>query len=130
MKITFFFTLILLFCVALHAQSPDCQIFRTGKFQNRDGREEADFIKRGKKFQIEKAGKLKVKLRVEWIDDCSYKLTIIKGNKAYRENASRGKDAPALIVRITKTNSMSYWQESYIEGRPDDLYESLFIILD
>lgn len=108
----------------LSAQTMSCQSFRVGDFQNiENGVVKAD-IKRTEEFQFEEMGDIKVKLKVEWVDDCTYKLMFVDGNDAYWD--LRGRDTPTidLLVKITSTNEDYYTQESEIIGQEGFVYKS------
>lgn len=123
MKTLLSFTLLFI-SYTLSAQTINCQSFRVGDFQNiEDGVVKAD-IKRTEEFQFEEMGNIKVKLKVEWIDDCTYKLIFVGGNEAYWD--LRGRDTPTidLLVKITSTNEDYYTQESEIIGQEGFVYKS------
>ncbi len=128
-KIISLLALLFLFYGPMQAQNPDCQKYRTGKFQNIESGKAFSTIKRSEKYQVEKIGKLKVRLQVEWINDCSYKLIFIKGNKTFWDNRPKDKGTPDLIVQITQTDELSYSQKSYFVDSPDEVYISTFFIL-
>jgi hypothetical protein len=121
-KICLLFT-VLLISLFSNAQD-DCQRFRVGDFQNVENGVVTSKIHRNDSIQTEKYGKIKIKLKVIWIDECSYHLQFIEGNKAFWE--SRPKDQPTydLIVRITAVNGNTYTQESKFENDSDVIYKS------
>ena len=93
-----------------------CTDFKTGKFQIIEKGRPTTLIERNESFQIEHVGKIEVKLKITWIDDCTYKLSFVNGNEAFWE--TRPKDTPGeeVIVSIIKTNEKGYLQESRVEG--------------
>lgn len=58
----------------------DCKTFKTGKFKMSDELTGETLIVRTKKYQIEENEKfdMKLKLKIEWIGDCTYTLTPIE----------------------------------------------------
>lgn len=100
-----------------------CKDFKTGKFQIIEKGKVTTLIERNESIQIERSGKIEVKLEIKWIDDCTYRLKLIYGNDAFWNG--RPKDLPTtdVIVTITKTNEKGYSQESRSEGS-DHIYRS------
>jgi hypothetical protein len=71
-----------LFCfLTLSTQAQDCTRYKTGIFEvdNEDGT--ISVITRTKKFQTEDSGDIKVKDKIVWLSDCSYKLVPVKKDK-------------------------------------------------
>jgi hypothetical protein len=113
-----------------YAQSPECQNFRIGKFQNIDKDGPGTLIKRTEKYQFEKnkTKGTKIKLQINWIDECTYRLKLIKGNRQWNK-LDHVPNSPDLIVKITETGSDYYKQVSVFEGLEDLEYESRLKIL-
>ncbi len=59
------------------SQGLDCVKFKTGKFVLKDPVAGTSYISRNDHFQIETAegGKKTIKLKIKWLDDCTYVLT-------------------------------------------------------
>jgi hypothetical protein len=117
--------------MATIAYSQDnCQHFKTGQFQNVENDIVKAEIQRNDTIQTEKYGEIEVKLKIEWIDDCSYRLKFIEGNDAFWN--SRPKDMPThdLIVKITQTNENSYLQESKFDIEENFIYKSTIIKIE
>jgi len=116
---------------ALNSYSQEkCENFKTGKFQNlENGIVKAD-IERNDSIQTEKYGSKEIKLKIKWIDDCSYRLIFLEGNAAFWD--SRPKDMPTydLIVKIIATDENSYVQESKFDIDDDTIYRSKIIKVD
>jgi len=97
--------LILLFFFPLFPFAQDCEEVKTGRFKITD--EESGItclVRRRRKVQIEKFANYKTKYRVEWLNNCTFKITIIKTNipeKAFQKGVYS-------IVRITKIREESY----------------------
>ena len=108
----------------------NCENFKTGKFQNVENGVVKAEIQRNDTIQIEKYGQKEIKLRIEWIDDCSYRLIFLEGNTAFWN--SRPKDIPThdLIVKITQTDGNSYLQESEFVIDDDFIYKSKIIKIE
>jgi hypothetical protein len=122
MKLTLTFIVALL---TVSCFSQDCKKFRVGKFQNmKDGVSQSAII-RNDSIQIERMGDVEVSLKVEWINDCTYKLKFFKGNEAFWKYWPKGKPLLDLTVKIIETNGDSYTQESLSEGEdPKSAYRS------
>lgn len=118
-----FFTLFT-FMVTMAYSQENCKNFKTGKFQNVDNGIVKAKIQRNDSIQTESYGLKEIELRIEWIDDCSYRLIFLEGNAAFW--SSRPKDMPThdLIVRITQTDGNSYLQESKFDIDDDTIYKS------
>lgn len=103
---------------------PKCAGFRVGKFQNIEEGIVKTKIVRNDTIQLEYYGDKEIKLRINWIDDCTYRLTFIEGNDAWWESRSRERPTPDLIVRITDTSEDSYSQEAKFEMDKEFKYKS------
>ena len=111
MRLAFLMLFSFLLPIIGYAQKPSCVDFKTGYFQNIDSRDSSNFIKRTKDYQYEheKSSGVKLKLKVTWIDECTYRLTLIKGNSKWNK-AAQVKDNPDLIVEIVQTGPDYYIQ--------------------
>lgn len=81
-----------------------CEDFWTGTFYNEQNNVINTKITRTKEYQVEEyipTGAV-CKLRVEWIDSCSYRLSYVSGN-----NACPGKSFKDVIVRIVEVKENS-----------------------
>jgi Tfp pilus assembly protein PilF len=89
----------------------DCSTLKTGKFEINDEISGITKIERTEQFQIEENTKLgyKLKLKVTWINDCTYQLQPIE-DLLNPEN----KDLPTMIVtsKITEITDKGYIQVS------------------
>jgi len=101
-------------------ESLDCSKFRVGTFHMMTDYSGLSIIKRNNNFQIETNQKLgtKVKLKVQWIDNCTYKLTLVKGKKKGDKEYKFAK--MPLIVTIVSTDGNSYTQISKFEGYDEE----------
>lgn len=116
---------ILFFVITGFAYSQsDCVKFRTGKFQNIEKGIVNSKIERTDSIQIEQNSEKIIKLKIEWIDDCSYRLVFVEGNDAWWESIGRESPTPDLIVRITSINENSYLQEAKFVGDDSFKYKS------
>lgn len=93
-----------------------CTDFKTGKFQIVKEGETTTLIERDQTTQIERVGKIEVRLKVTWIDDCTYRLSFVHGNDAFWNGRPKDMPTPDVIVSITKTTEKGYSQESRSEG--------------
>jgi len=96
-----FILLFLSLTINIQAQNEDCKKFKTGIFI--DSVEELSMnvrITRTEDFQIEeyKASNMSVKLRVEWISDCTYKLVFIEGNEVWNKKFGQEGNPPLALV--------------------------------
>jgi len=130
MKELILFGLICLVSIYSSAQNKSCSDFKIGIFQNvKDGVAKST-ITRKKNYQVEEFGEKKVETRVEWIDECTYRLTFVKGNKAWREGRGVNKPIPAeLIVRIIEVGDDFYVQEAKFVGDNDFKYKSKIVLI-
>ncbi len=120
--------LIIILCVLTQfgfSQDMNCGKFKTGYFQNIDSKDGNTFIKRTKKYQIEtdKSSGVEVKLKIIWINDCSYRLSFIKGNSKW-DNEEHVPNNPDLIVEIIETGEDYYIQVAKFQGMNDFKYRS------
>jgi hypothetical protein len=108
---------ILFFLVCFGTNAQDCDRFKTGTFEvdNMDGT--VSVIKRTKKYQSESNGDIKVKDKIVWLSDCSYKLIPVKTDKKLGDIAEL-----ELVFTIVKTFDHSYIVE--ITGVPDMVIEA------
>lgn len=94
----------------------DCSKFKTGKFHNLEKGIVNSIIERTDSIQIEQNGDFLIKLKIEWIDDCSYRLVFLEGNDAWWQSRGVQRSTPDLIVRITDIEANSYLQEAKFVG--------------
>lgn len=119
-------TILLLITFATgYSQDIDCSKFKTGYFQNIDSKDGNTFIKRTKKYQYETdvATGVKIKLKVVWLNECTYKLTLIKGNAKWKKEKQIPNN-PDLIVKITSVGDDYYTQVAHFVGIEDFTYTS------
>jgi len=120
------FTFLLLFfvslsLVSLQAQTDECAHFRTGKFDSFIEGKFSTHLVRTKKYQKEYSPKTgaKIKLRIIWEDDCTYRLYFVKANKAFLKGRT-AEDMPAYLnCRIISVNGDEYQHVSTFKGRDD-----------
>jgi len=117
--------LLLSLFIGLVSNSQDkCALFKTGKFQNiEDGVLKAT-IERDATVQIEKYGNKTIKLKIAWLDECSYQLSFLEGNQAFWDSRPDNMPTEDLIVRITSINGNSYIQESKFVNDDEFVYKS------
>ena len=84
-------------------------------------------IQRNDSIQREQYGEKEVKLRIDWIDECSYRLKFLEGNEAFWNSRPKGMSTPDLIVRIIDVNGNKSIQESKFEIDGDFVYRSEII---
>lgn len=93
----------------------DCHRFKNGKFFLPDHKGEEYLIERKGKVQTEtESTGLKMKFKVEWINDCTYTLRF-KKMLSNPENIKISKDW-VVRVEIIETKENSYIQRSFIDG--------------
>lgn len=102
----------------------NCEKFKTGNFQEIENGTLKAKIQRNDSIQTEQYGKKKITLKIIWIDDCSYRLKFIRGNKAFWKSRPKDEPTPDLIVRITNIEGNTYLQESKFETDNDFVYKS------
>lgn len=110
------FILLLFTPFAMQAQSSDCQSFRDGLFESNDKTFGKSVIDRRGKWQIEysELTKVKVLLKVKWIDDCNYTLKLIRVlENPYHMDL---KKKIILHVQITETTENMYKHRSSSEN--------------
>lgn len=119
MRYVLLFLLIMIFGT-IKSQNLDCRNFKTGVFI--DSSENVDFktkITRTKDYQIEEYGELgiTIKMKVVWLNNCSYKLEFIEGNEAWYEEFGEENDDD-LIIKIIDIQDDYYIQEThFIENK-------------
>jgi len=93
----------------------NCTSVRTGTFQIESARNGPTKIKRNKNYQVEENKSLgyKLKLKIDWVDECTYTLTPIEdlANSKNRKVPSR-----VLTCQIIEVNTDNYIQVSSAEG--------------
>lgn len=92
----------------------DCAKYKTGTFTIDAEGYENYVLKRTKKFQIESTGNDKVKYKIEWIDDCSYKLMSRKKTGTIEDND--------VFCEIVKTGEDFYVVKAWMDGS-DNVFE-------
>lgn len=113
--------LFILLCVVLSSSScyevtQNCTVFKTGSFvweQESGGKMLKTTFTRTANLQIETFNKVTDSARVEWINDCEYRLIPI--------NPKKNADSRAYLFKILNTTSDSYTFEFKQSGR-DQLY--------
>lgn len=126
------FYLILLFTLffsSTYAQGK-CRDFKTGKFQNIENDIVKSEIQRTESFQMEKHGEIEVKLKIEWINECRYRLIFIEGNEAFWKSRPKDMPTPDMIVKMTVIDESSYLQESKFVIEEDFNYKSIIFKID
>lgn len=117
-------TITLLFITGFAFSQSKCEKFKTGKFQNIEKGIVKSIIERNDSIQTEQYGEKKIKLKIEWINECSYRLIFMEGNDAWWESRGRNRATPDLIVRITKIKKDSYTQEAKFVNDDEFTYKS------
>lgn len=105
-------TLTLCLMISIAITQNDCSKFKIGTFENIDNGSVKSQIVRNDSIQLESHGAKEIKLKIKWIDNCTYQLTLISGNDAFWNGRPKDMPTPDLIVRILETNEDSYVQES------------------
>ena len=103
----------------------NCKKFKTGRFHNIENGVIKTKISRSKTIQIEEWGESKIKLKIVWINDCSYRLIFLEGNDAWWGSVERDAPTPDAIVRITNVDGNSYLQESKFADEEEFIYKSI-----
>jgi hypothetical protein len=124
------FIIIVLFVNSVALSQSDCKKFRTGKFQNIENGIAKSKIERNDSIQIEEYGIKKIKLKIEWIDDCSYRLVFIEGNNEWWGSRGRDRPTPDLIVRITNIDKNNYLQEAKFVDDEEFKYKSNIVKIE
>ncbi|MDX2361977.1 MAG: hypothetical protein QNK23_14300 [Crocinitomicaceae bacterium] len=105
----------------------DCHEFRIGKYHNIKNETVTSVIERNDSIQTERYGDKFIKLKIQWIDDCSYRLIFLEGNDEWWESRGRDRPTPDLIVRITNIEGETYLQEAKFEGDDEFKYKSRIV---
>jgi hypothetical protein len=114
----------LLFPCSVAFSQVDCSTFRTGKFQNIENGVVKSEIERTDSTQIESDGDVFVKFKVKWLDNCTYSLTFLSGNEAWKKSVKRPKKNPELIVRIVDIKGDLYQLEARFVDDDKFVYKS------
>jgi len=89
----------------------DCKKFKTGTFTiNAEGYENY-VLKRTKKYQIESTESSKVKYKVVWLTECSYKLVTTKKTGTIADLD--------VFCEIVKTGEDYYVVKAWLDGSTD-----------
>ncbi len=111
-KLIFVILLIITWHKVVLAQDRDCARFKNGKFELVDSLNGKIIITRKGNVQTEYmvGKKLKLALKVTWLDDCTYVLVL----KEVLENPNKLRVQPnlELHVSITETNENGYVQHT------------------
>lgn len=123
---------LLLVGINSYAQQTNCEKFKEGVFI--DASEELGTnvkITRTKDFQFEEYedSKISIKLEVQWIDDCTYRLIFIEGNEVWNKKFGKGGN-PNLIVNILEVGEDYYLQESHLENNKNKTYKNKMYKVD
>jgi hypothetical protein len=119
---------ILLISITTYSQT-DCKKFKIGKFQNIENGIVKSVIERNDSIQHESNGNKELKLKIDWIDDCTYKLKLIWGNDAFWNGRPKNMSTPDVVVHITSINGNNYLQEAKSPG-DDFIYKSSLIKIE
>ena len=112
--------LLLLICVSINVfgQNKECENFKDGKYMIVDSKTGNSIIHRKGATQIEygEGSKLKLKFKVEWVNDCTYTLQL----KKVLENPENFQlpEGMILTVEIIETK-----KDSYIQRSSSNLYD-------
>lgn len=105
----------------------DCSIVKTGNFQINSSTNGITKIARSKKFQIEENEAIgyKLKLKVDWVDECTYTLTPV-ANLAN----SKQKDVPNMLLtcQIVEVNEDHYIQVTSSDDNERPLTSQIEIV--
>jgi len=117
--------LFLMFFSSFGFAQSDCELFKTGKFQCIENGVIKTTFERDDSIQIEKSGDKIIKLKIEWLNDCTYLLIFLEGNDAWWD--ARGRDRPTqdLIVKIISVDGNSYSQEAKFVNEDEFKYKSI-----
>ncbi len=106
-----------------------CTKFKIGKFDTYIDGEFSSKVTRNEKYQKEYMPKtgIKIKLKIIWINDCSYKLIFVNGNKKYYQMFGKKNVNPDLIVTIIKVDGNEYYHESRFVGDENFVYKAKIV---
>lgn len=80
------------------AQRYECTDFKLGEFRYVDEHQDVK-VTRTKKYQIEESADKKLKLKIKWISNCEYTLTLIEASDE-KDKALKGKTMYCEIILI------------------------------
>lgn len=112
------------FVASIAIGQTDCEKFRVGKFQNVEEGVVKSSIERNDSIQSEKFGDREIKLKISWLDDCSYQLSLIEGNEAFWSSRPKDMPTPDMIVRIVSVDGNAYMQEARLITEEEFKYKS------
>lgn len=95
-----------------------CQDFHTGKFRI-EYNGSVTYIERDKNFQTEVSGRDKLKLKITWLDSCTYRMQPVSMSKSLKKKLSKEQQRSVIITRITGVSDRYYVQESWDERDPE-----------
>jgi hypothetical protein len=114
----------LFFITSIAVGQSDCDKFKVGKFQNVEEGVVKSSIVRNDSIQVEKFGDREIKLRINWLDDCSYQLSLLEGNEAFWKSRPKDMPTPDMVVRIVSVDGDAYLQEARLVTEEEFKYKS------
>ncbi len=123
-----FIASLLLFAGYTFAQPQDCEKFKEGNFMILDGDSDTTFIERKGMRQVEyhQGTGLKVAFWVEWLNDCTYYLTIAEIIENPNDLEMIKGALPRVEIVEVKTNS--YIQRYSFQGQPEYRDNEVYIV--
>jgi len=114
------FGILIIISTIAFGQKTGCKNFKNGKFQIIDAETGNSIIERNGSKQIEygKESKMKLELKVKWLNDCSYTLEL---NKVI-ENPNNIKLPEGLILTVVIIETK---ENSYIQKTSSNLHDKV-----
>jgi hypothetical protein len=123
---------LLLFCLFScwdqKKETVDCSAIKTGKFEYRsDLNKDRISVERNDSIQVEKNRSMEFRLRVKWIDSCTYELSPISFKMEGKKQPLEGASALVIVSEIIKVTPNYYIAESRTKGKNDPSIDTILV---
>lgn len=114
----------LLIATVSSAQPKDCQRFKNGTFRIDDpDTGTSTFITRKGAVQHERMGDSEARLKVVWLNDCTYTLELMTGKRSDRKNMKESGFDPAMVVKVEILETA---EDHYVQRATAAAYDVVF----
>lgn len=114
----------LLIALLSSAQTKDCQRFRNGTFRIDDPETgTSTIITRKGAVQRERMGDSEARLKVVWLNDCTYTLELMTGKKSDKKNMKASGFDPTMVVKVEILETAA---DYYVQRATAALYDVVF----
>ena len=114
----------LLIAMASIAQTKDCKRFKNGTFRIDDPETGmSTFITRKGSVQHERMGDSEARLKVVWLNDCTYTLELMTGKKSDKKNMKESGFERTMVVKV---EILATAEDHYVQRATAALYDVVF----